>query len=336
MLRKQKVSIIDVARRAKVSISTVSRVINNVPTVDKKNQARVEEAVAFLKFKPDVNAQRLASGKNNAVGLVMPGYPGIFYSFYAIELIRGIGHACETLRLDLVFHITNGFNPLNTNSVGGVIFADIMENRKQIEQALEDEVPCIVINNVVNDLDVHYIGIDNLAGGAMAAEYLTGLGHRRVATITGNLQSQAGKQRLDGFKQYFVQKHMELPDNFVIEGDYSRRSARLAMEKLLSLPVPPTAVFAASDDMALECVTVVMEKGLKVPEDISVIGFDDNPASIYGPVALTTIKQPLFEMAENAVKYLYNIMTGKKKSLVQKVLSPQIILRDSCGAPKQI
>jgi DNA-binding LacI/PurR family transcriptional regulator len=333
--RKRKVSISDVARRAKVSISTVSRVINNFPTVNKKNQIRVEEAISFLKYKPDVSAQRLASGKNNAIGLVMPGYPGIFYSFYAIELIRGVGHACETLHLDLVFHITNGYNPLNTNSAGGVIFADIIENRKQVEAALEEDVPCIVINNVVGDLDVHYIGIDNVNGGMTAADYLASLGHQRIATITGNLQTQAGKQRLDGFKQLLAQKHVALPPEYIGEGDYSRRSARIATEKFLSLPNPPTAIFAASDDMALECITVIMEKGLTVPTDISVIGFDDNPSSIYGPVALTTIKQPLFDMAESAVKYLFNIMTGKKKSLVQKVLNPQLIVRDSCAAPQK-
>jgi len=97
---KKRISIEDVARRAGVSITTVSRVINNVPTVSKQNRIKVEEAVAHLKFKPNLAAQRLASGLNNSVGLVMPGYPGLFHSFYAIELIRGVGHACETLHLD--------------------------------------------------------------------------------------------------------------------------------------------------------------------------------------------------------------------------------------------
>src|SRR3989338_5652478 len=116
-MNKKRASIEDVARRAKVSITTVSRVINNVPTVDPKIQAKVEEAVAFFNYQPNISAQRLARGLNNAVGLVMPGYPGIFHSFYAIEIIRGIGHACETLKLDLIFHITDGYTSLNTNNV---------------------------------------------------------------------------------------------------------------------------------------------------------------------------------------------------------------------------
>lgn len=335
MSEKRKVSIEDVAQRARVSITTVSRVINHVPTVSRKNQARVEEAIAILKYKPDVSAQRLARGLNNAVGLVMPGYPGIFHSFYAIELIRGIGHACEVLKLDLIFHITNGYNELNTNSVGGVIFADIIENRKQVEAALESGIPCMVINNIVNDLNVNYIGIDNIAGGHMATDYLASLGHHRIATITGNLQTQAGVQRLEGFRELMAKKKIEVPPEYILEGDYSRRSARIAMEKFLALKNPPTAIFAASDDMALEVIAMALERGLKVPQDISVIGFDDNPSAIFGPVALTTIKQPLFQMAEQSVKYLNAIVSGKKKSSVQTVLNPQLIVRESCAAPKR-
>jgi len=333
--KKRKVSIADVANRAKVSISTVSRVINKFPTVSKDNQARVEEAIAYLKYQPDISAQRLASGRNDAIGLVMPGYPGIFHSYYAVEIIRGIGHACETLRLDLVFHITNGTNPLNTKSVGGIIFADIIENRRQVLDSLYNDTPAMVINNIVDDLDVNYIGIDNMIGAQTATDYLANLGHQRIATITGNLKTQAGAHRLEGFQKSIKRQGIEVKDEYIIEGDYSRRSARLAAEKLMALDPPPTAIFAASDDMALEVIAVFLERGVKVPDDISIIGFDDNPSSIYGPVALTTVRQPLFHMAEEAVKYLYNIMTGKRKAMVQKVLPPQLILRDSCAAPKK-
>jgi LacI family transcriptional regulator len=331
---KKKVSIEDVARRAKVSISTVSRVVNKLPTVSKKNQAKVEEAISFLKYNPNVSAQRLARGTTNAIGLVMPGYPGIFHSFYAIEIIRGVGHACETLRLDLVFHITNGDNPINTNAVGGVIFADIIENRKQVEASLAADIPCIVINNIVTDLDVNYIGVNNIQGGEIATEYLLNLGHQKIATITGNLQTQAGATRLEGYKKALKKSAVPILDDFIVEGDYSRRSARICADKLLSSRERPTAIFVASDEMALETITVIMEKGLKVPDDVSVIGFDDNPASIYGPIALTTIHQPLFQIAEEAVRYLQGIITGKGKATLKKAFVPELVIRESCGAPR--
>lgn len=331
--KKRKVSINDVAKRAGVSITTVSRVINGVSTVTAANQAKVEKVVAELHYEPDVNAQRLARGTSNAIGFVIPGYPGIFYSFYAIELIRGIGHACEELQLDLIFHITSGFNDLNTGSVGGIIFADIIENRRQIESALRGGIPCMVINNIVDGMDVSYIGIDNYRGGEIAAEYLVGLGHRRVATITGSLQTQSGEQRLKGFKSYLEKHQHSLGDDYIYHGDYSRRSARDGMEKLLSLEhkEPPTAIFVASDDMALEAIAVMAEKGLKVPEDISIIAFDDSPQAIYGSIALTTIRQPLFQMAEQAVKCLNDLMQEKETDLVRKILIPELVVRDSCA-----
>jgi LacI family transcriptional regulator len=334
-MTQQKISIHDVARRAKVSITTVSRVINNVPTVSAKNCVKVEEAVAFYQYRPNVSAQRLASGLNNSVGLVMPGYPGIFHSFYAIELIRGVGHACETLRMDLVFHITNGFNPINTNNVGGVIFADIIENRKQVEAALATGTPCVVINNKVDDLDVGYIAVDNCLGGEIAADYLVSLGHRRIATITGNLNTQAGVHRLEGFKNILQKKNISIPEEYIYQWDYSRRCARKAAEQFLKSAQPPTAVFAASDEMALEIMAVVLEKRLKVPQDISIIGFDDNPACLFGPVALTTVKQPLFKMAEDAVRYLHALISEQGKVKRKTNLSPELIIRDSCSAPRK-
>lgn len=330
MATNKKISIKDVARRAKVSITTVSRVINKFPTVNKKNIARVEEAVAALRYRPNISAQRLASGSNNTIGLVMPAYPGIFHSFFAIEIIRGVGHACESLRMDMVFHISDGNTPLNVNYLGGIIFADIIENRKQVEDAIEDGLPCLVINNVASDLNVSYIAVNNLKGGKLAAEYLTGLGHKRIATVTGNLKTQAGFDRFDGFMKGLDEAKVEIPKEYVYRGDYSRRSARQAAEFFLSMTDRPTAIFAQSDDMALEVIAVAYEMGIRVPEDVSVIGFDDNPQAIYGPIGLTTIRQPIFEMAERSVRILHEMVNGKREEKFRTMLDPDLVVRDSC------
>ncbi|MBF0618785.1 MAG: LacI family DNA-binding transcriptional regulator [Candidatus Omnitrophica bacterium] len=329
MARKQ-VSIKDVARRAKVSITTVSRVINKVPTVNKKNIERVEEAVLALKYRPNISAQRLASGSNNTIGLVMPGYPGIFHSFFAVEIIRGVGHACESLHLDMVFHITDGASPISVSYLGGIIFADVIENRRQVEDAVADGLPCLVINNVIQDIDVSYIGINNLKGGKIAAEYLASLGHKRIATITGNLKTQAGFDRFDGFMKGMDDAKLEVPKEYVFRGDYSRRSARQAAEYFFSMENRPTAIFAQSDDMALEVIAVAYEMGIRVPEDVSVIGFDDNPQALYGPVGLTTVRQPVFEMAEKSVRVLHEMISGKREEKLKIALDPELVVRDSC------
>jgi LacI family transcriptional regulator len=268
-----------------------------------------------------------------AIGFVIPGFPGIFHSFYAIELMRGIGHGCETAHLDLIFHITDGKNPLRSSFAGGLIFADIIENRLQVEDALSDGTPCLVINHLVKDLDVSYIAVDNVKGGTIAAEYLISLGHKRIATVTGNMQTQAGMDRYEGFQKTLMKQGIEFDPEYFYKGDYSRRSARDAALHFFGLDNPPTAIFCASDDMALEIISVAHENGIKVPEDISVIGFDDNPAGLFGSVSLTTIKQPLFTMGEEAVRIIHDIMAGKQEGLVRKVLAPDLIVRESCAPP---
>lgn len=326
----QKIRIEDVAREAKVSITTVSRVINKLPTVSKENRGRVEAAIKKFKFRPNVSAQRLARGFSNSVGLVIPRYEGVFHSFYALELIRGVGAACESLKMDLLLHLSNGDAVLNTSNTGGVIFADLIGNEKQLEAVIEDKVPCIVVNNIVEDTRVNYIAINNRKGAAVAVDYLINLGHKNIATITGGMVTQAAQHRLEGYKEALKQKGLPVKEEYILKGDYSRRSARVAMEKLLKLEEPPTAVFAASDDMALEAIEVIIENGLKVPEDISVIGFDDNPAGIYGPVALTTVKQPLFEMAQMATREINALIRGKKKAPIRTFLPAELVIRESC------
>ncbi|MBF0387917.1 MAG: LacI family DNA-binding transcriptional regulator [Candidatus Omnitrophica bacterium] len=332
-MENKRVNIKDVARLAKVSITTVSRVINKLPSVTKRNIARVEAAVAELKYRPNISAQRLASGSNNAVGLVMPGYPGIFHSFFAIEIIRGVGHACEVFKQDMVFHISDGVTPLNSSYMGGIIFADIIENRAQLEDSLSRHIPCLVINNVVQDVDVSYIAINNIKGGDIAAKYLLSFGHKRIATVTGNLKTQAGFDRFDGFMKAMDEAGIEIPKEYVYRGDYSRRSARQAAEFLFSMKERPTAIFAQSDDMAMEIIAVAFEMGIRVPEDVSIIGFDDSPLAMYGPIGLTTVRQPIFEMAEKAVGILHEMINGTRDTRLRLAMDPELIVRESCAVP---
>ncbi|MCM8796105.1 MAG: LacI family transcriptional regulator [Candidatus Omnitrophica bacterium] len=332
----QGVSIKDVAAKAGVSTSTVSRVINKFPTVKEKNRQKVLKAIKELNFQPSVFAQRLATGKSNVVMLVIPRYEGIFYSFYALELIRGIGTLCDALKLDLLLHLTDSRgSSLNFQGVGGVIFADIIGNCNQLKEAIVRGIPSVVINNYVEDLEVNCIAIDNVGGAQQAVDYLVSLGHRRIAHITGDLVTQAASQRLEGYQKALKKHKISLEEELVFKTDYSRGQARVAAEKLLKISPPPTAVFVASDAMALEVMAVAREKGKTIPRDLSIVGFDDNPSSLYGPVALTTVRQPLIKMAEESVKILNILMRYKeKKSAVEKIVLPtELVVRESCQVP---
>lgn len=326
------VSIEDVARLADVSITTVSRVINKVGTVKERNRIKVLDAVKQLKFEPSVFAQRLATGKSNVVALVIPRYEGVFYSFYALELIRGIGNLCSVFKLDLLLHLTDSRTPLNLKSAGGIIFADLIGNRRQLEDAISAKIPCVVINNYVEDLDVSCIAVDNAGGAETAVDYLVGLGHKRIAHITGDLFTQAASKRLEGYKRSLKKNGIPLKQQYILKTDYSRGQARSAIEEILKMPERPSAVFVASDSMALEVMAVAKEKGSDIPGDLSIVGFDDNPSGLYGPVALTTVRQPLIKMAEDGVKELNRLMNLKTAKLeAKKVLLPaELVIRESC------
>ncbi|MDD5669063.1 MAG: LacI family DNA-binding transcriptional regulator [Candidatus Omnitrophica bacterium] len=331
------VSIEDVARLAGVSITTVSRVINKMPSVKERNRIRVLDAVKKLKFEPSVLAQRLATGRSNVVALVIPRYEGIFYSFYALELIKGIGTLCEIMKFDLLLHLTDGGSPFNLKGIGGIIFADIISNRNQLEDAVAAGIPTVVLNNYVEDAEVTCIAVDNTGGGESAVDYLAGLGHQKIAHITGDIITQAAAQRLEGYKRALAKYKIPFKEEYVFKTDYSRGQARAAAERMITMPDRPTAVFVASDPMALEVMAVAREHGISIPGDLSIVGFDDNPSGLYGPVALTTVRQPFIKMAQDSVKELVQLMSQKKsKAAAAKkiILSTQLVIRESCQSLK--
>lgn len=325
------VSIKDVARLAGVSITTVSRVINKHSTVKDRNRGAILDAIKQLKFQPSVYAQRLASGKSNVIALVIPRYEGIYYSFYALELIRGIGTLCAELKLDFLLHLTDTVSALNLRGVGGIIFADIIGNRAQLEDALNQDMLCVVINNYVKDLEVSCISIDNRAGAEEAVNYLINLGHKKIAHITGDIVTQAAELRFTGYKQALEKNNIEIRQDYILKTDYSRGQARQAAEQLIRMQDPPTAVFVASDSMALEVMAVIRESGKEIPGDLSIIGFDDNPSGLYGHVALTTVRQPLIAMAQEGLKELNRLMNAGSKPKLNKIILPvELVVRESC------
>lgn len=328
------VSIEDVARESGVSITTVSRVINKVGTVKERNRTKVMSVVKDLKFQPSIFAQRLATGKSNVVALVIPRYEGVFYSFYGLEVIRGVGTLCEALKLDLLLHLTDTRTPLNLRGVGGIIFSDIIGNRPQLEDALNKNIPCVVINYYLDDLNVSCIAVDNAGGAENAVDYLIGLGHKKIAHITGDVTTQAAAKRLEGYKRALEKNNIKISEDCILYTDYSRGQARSAAEKLIKMAEPATAVFVASDSMALEVMAVAREMGKDIPRDLSIIGFDDNPSGLYGPVALSTVRQPLIRMAEESVKELNRLMNTKGSAPKKILLPAELVVRESCSSLK--
>jgi len=187
------------------------------------------------------------------------------------------------------------------------------------------------MNYLTKDLPVSCVSIDNFNAARKAVEYLIKLGHSRIATITGELKSQVGIDRLNGYVKALEKNKIEKKNNYIKYGDFGRDTAIKATKELIKLKDPPTAIFAASDEMAVGAVQVCMESGINVPGEMSVIGFDDNPLALnFSPVAVTTMRQPLHKMAMVATETLYKIITKKIRANKKIVLPAELIERNSC------
>jgi len=328
-VNSRRVTIIDVAKEARVSIASVSRFLNNPSILRKENREKISQAIKKLNYHPLIHARRLAGGKLNSFGLIIPGYEGIFYSFYALEIIRNVGLALERKGIDLHLHIFWHKDNFNTSLVDGVIFADIIDNKLQLERLLKENLPSVVINKKIENTKVSFVAVDNFKGAYEATDFLIKHGHKRIAHLAGDLNVQCAQERLEGYREALKKNNIKIENSYVKVANFSRVLAREKLQELFSLPKIPTAIFSASDDMAQEALNFANEKEIKVPDKLSIIGFDDNPHCIYGNFALTTVRQPLGKMAYSAVEILKDLVDKKDTSLKKIILSPELVIRDT-------
>jgi len=322
-----KITIKDVARKAGVSIATVSRFLNNA-SLKEENRQLIEKAVKELNYQPLLYARRLAGGKLDTFGLIIPGYEGIFYSFYALEIIREVGSSLGTKGIDLHLNIFWGKDNFKTSLIDGVIMADIIGNEKQLKRLIKEDVPLVVVNCQVEDLDVNCVAVNNFKGAYEATEFLVHHGHKRVAHLAGDLRVQCAQERIAGYKSALEKNGIALVKDYIKVTNFSRKEAWIKLEELFSSKNPPTAVFCCSDEVASEVLKFAEEKRMEVPKDLSIIGFDDNPHCLYGNLMLTTVRQPLKAMVHQAVKILKENIESKK-SVRKIVLDTELIIRDT-------
>jgi LacI family transcriptional regulator len=322
-----KITIKEVAKKAGVSIATVSRFLNKFP-LKEENRQRVESAIKELDYQPLLYARRLAGGHLDTFGLIIPGYEGIFYSFYALEIIREVAAASSEKGIDLHLNVFWNKDNFKTSLVDGVIMADLIGNEEQMKRLLKEEIPLIVINRKVEDPQVNFVSVNNFKGAYEATEFLIQHGHKRIAHLTGDLRVQCAIDRLQGYKAALEKTGIEVNKDYIKVTNFSRKEAREKLEELTVLKDMPTAIFCCSDEIASEVLSFSEEKRIKVPEQLSVVGFDDNPHCLYGNLMLTTVRQPLRAMVSRAVGILIDNIAGKMDP--QRVeLDTELIIRDT-------
>lgn len=281
----------------------------------------------------------VATRRKHIYVLIIPQFQDIFDSYFSGEIAKGVNLAASRLHVDILVHIVSRkdhsewLDPtlLDRNFVDGILFADIDRDIAVVKKSIMKGMPTLVLNNRFDE-PINCISIDNHKASFDVVEHLIELGHTKIATIAGDLHTQAGQARLDGFNDALKRHKISVPASYIKNGDFLRTPARAAAEQLLKLKDRPTAIFAASDVMALEVMDVAKTKKLRIPHDLSLIGFDDNPINLSAPIRLSTVAQPLVEMGRLGLEHLYQISHGKAKLPVKEVIRPKVVKGQSIAS----
>ncbi len=339
-------TIFDVAKVAGVSIKTVSRVVNREPNVRASTRERVEDAIAVLKYKPDQSARNLASHRSHLIGLVYddPAAYDMPSGGYILDLQQGALKACKSILSELLIHPCDfrkkdAGQKLKTfiedTRLSGIILAAPLSNMPKIVRAIEATgTPMVQLSPGNGSARQLSVSTNDREVCAELTRYLAGLGHKRIAFISGDPDHKAVANRLLGYKDGLAESGLEFSENLVASGDNSFGSGMNAALKLLSQNSPPTAIFAANDDMAAGVIRAANQLGVDVPGQLSVAGFDDIALARQVDPALTTIRQPLVRMAKRAARMLAD-GNGNTEFKGPQVIPAKIKIRESTGPAPQ-
>ena len=331
----------EIAYKAGVSRSTVSRVINNQPNVRVEVRNRVMQVIEQTGYHPNIAARSLASQRTNLIGLVIPrSVLNFFTDPYFPRLTQGVAEACNrydyTLSLFL-FHTEDDERKLfpritRRGMVDGVIIQATYAAHELFEQLRAGDVPYVVAGRPIEELQSSYVDVDNVAGGLVAVRHLIHQNRRRIAHITGPLVTTAGLDRLEGYKQALAESGLSADPDLIAEGDFSEISGYYCAQRLLARH--PDALFIASDIMAIGATRAIREAGLIIPDDIAIVSFDDVPPAAQSNPRLTTVRQPIRRMGIKLVETLVDIMDNGPKPPRRVLFGTELVVRESCGAMK--
>lgn len=327
----------EIAKLSNVSRSTVSRVINGDPNVKDETRHRVLEVIDRINFQPNLAARSLAAGRTNVIGLVIPaGIAAIFSDPWFPQVVNGISTACNTNGYSVMLWLAEPeyerqmiTKILHSGLLDGVIVSSVSVDDPIVKALHESKMPFVLIGRHPT-LDIMHIDVDNIAGGYDAVMHLAELGYQKIATITGPQNLIAGYDRFQGYKQALEENNLSYDPQLVVEGDFSEVSGYQACKELVQYQ--PEAIFVANDTMALGAQRALREAGIRVPEDIAIVGFDDIPNASSSPVPLTTVRQPTQEMGNAAVDALIKIINHPDAKYPNIILPTELIVRKSCGS----
>lgn len=328
-----RITIADVARRARVSKTTVSRVLNDRVDVDAATSRRIREVIAEMGYVPSARAVGLASGRTQTIGMLVPVLTWPWIS----EMLQGIVDTLETHGYGLLLYTMNkGVVSLaqfekhvSANAFDGLVVVEPPDSLDYITALYASGLPVVMIDDRGRHPQFPSVATTNRLGAQSAVKHLQDSGRSRIAMITGPEEFGCTQERLDGFQDQLSLAGVELDPKLVLEGDFTRESGTLAVQTLISEGTAFDAVFAHNDLMAAGALRGLRDAGLLVPDDVAVVGFDDLPLAADTQPSLTTIRQPVKEMGEAAASMLLAHLTGTPLPEVPQTVPTSLVIRES-------
>ena len=327
-------TIIQIAQMAGVSKTTVSRYINGEAEghISESTQKRIQQAIEELNYRPNDVARSLKRKETDIVGVIVNDISNIFF----LPMLKGIEAVLQ--KADYKMMICNSNISVDQETelietflqkqISGLIIIGMNMSVSHIVK-MNIDVPTVLFERSASDTPYDSVVIDDELGVRMAVEHLLETGRKRIAHIAGSLKSAISKKRSEIFLQVMEEHGYRVNSEYIVRGDYTRDKAYQAMARLCQLPVAPDAVFCSNDLMAIGATKYLMENHYRIPEDIAVVGYDDIEAASLVTPSLTTIRQPVLELAQKGTKLLLQRMAKKEKAAKHLVLKPELIIRET-------
>ncbi len=325
----------DIAKQAGVAPSVVSRALNQKYGVKDTTRKLIFEIAEEIDYYPNAAARSLVTRKTETIGIFMADISQPYYS----QIIKGMEYAANQTGYTLLF--SNSFESLEHGEVfrkmvsservdGLIIVGSNIRDKNFVSFLINQDVPFILVERNFFDPRINCIWVDNIQGGYYATKYLIEKGHQRIAHISGNLDFQVALDRLEGYKKALYEHNLSFSEELVATGKFLWQDGYIAMKELLGYKPQCTAVFIASDAMAYGALQAAHESGMKIPNDIAIIGYDDLEFSALTNPPLTTIRQPRFELGLKALEMLVKVLQGEDDSMAIKIcLKPELTIRFS-------
>ncbi len=324
----------DVARVAQVSMSTVSHVINGTRYVAPHTRERVLQAMAELNYSPNRLARSLRNNRTLTLGVLLPNSANPFFA----EVLLGIENVCFERGYNIIMGNASDdpqreleyLKVLLSRQVDGILLISTGAYNESLALLASHETPVVMVDRTADIPTVDEILTANKQGGLLATEYLLGLGHRRIGCITGPSYLTPSAERVQGYAEALEAAGVAVDEALIVNGNFQHESGYRACRQMLALAEPPTAIFACNDLMAVGAICALHEAGLGVPDDVSVVGYDDIPLASYTVPRLTTIAQPAREIGQLAAERLIARLQHNSTPPAHQRLPVRLVERDSC------